>query len=822
MHLLQILFFSGLSALAGLLFAWWTLLREHKQGLDQLECEMTSKIVARYQAYVELEGRVTRAIQQFDHCENEFAQKLAERSTAMVNLENALDSYQGKAIVQRVETAFTAMASSPVAAPAANLEEELAAFQEKLRWQQEQEQAESERHSKTIQQLTERIRSLEPLGQVLHEQGHELEQARADAEAERAEFDLRLAELEPLVDDLTLSRQRYEGLEHELSRSIQERDEEKRAWEELARGIEEHRAALAQELKQSRTEKEAAERRVEAGDARVRDLERRASELETELQRGREEALGHAQTEAAWEVRESEWVTKSADWRAQEQDGKTREQGLHELQQVLEQDLQGARADHAAARTRVAELEPYIERLAEAEVHQSELQGQLEAQARSESAGKQRESEWVAKTAESGAREVDGKRRERDLHELQWKLEQDLLSARADHAEARTRVTELEPYIERLAEAQVHHSELERQLEARARSESAWKQRESDWVAKAAESAAREVDGKRRERDLHEQQRTLEQELQSARADHAVARTRVTELEPLIERLAAAQVHLSELGIELEAHARSESAWKQRESEWAAKSADWRVRENEWTTREQDLHELQRLLEQDLEGARADHAIARTRVAELEPYIVRLAQEAAERAELETELDRMRAESERREQGWTVQTANRERRIDALELEALASRDAHHVEVGRLGQRIVQLEGLRDRLRSVRKQQRAQERALCEGRENLRKWTERAAAAESLVEDAARSLDAQGRQIRELGGALDAAHAQLASTRGEVSEAQGEIARQAAAVALRDSSMGAASSVLSELKPMLEFLEQHLRTTEARDRSPAK
>ena len=71
MHLLELVFFSSLSCLAGLVFAWWIQARGHRDHVADVVRDMTEKVRERYLAYLDLERRITGVFARFDEREAE-------------------------------------------------------------------------------------------------------------------------------------------------------------------------------------------------------------------------------------------------------------------------------------------------------------------------------------------------------------------------------------------------------------------------------------------------------------------------------------------------------------------------------------------------------------------------------------------------------------------------------------------------------------------------------------------------------------------------------------------------------------------------------
>lgn len=709
MHLLQILFFSGLAALAGLLFAWWIQSRDHRARVRELERGMTEKVEERYRAYVELQERVTRVIQHFDRCESEFAVRLAERNDAIHDLERALDNYQGKSTafvpVQRI------VVEPKEREPKRGLDEELRAFEEKLARVQQAKEEEIERQSRTIGDLTDRIRQLEPLDQALVERGAELADSRrafadldrrqkeeltklraeiedsrralaeleARHEEETSNLRGRIQDLEPLQGALATKTRRLEGIQAELQLVSMDKDREAREFSGLARDLEDRRAATMAELEAERAR------------GRERDEHNRVVEAELREFQGRCAQLHDSLTRAVAEL-------AAADARCRELD-----EVVNRTHRVLaDKDEEARMLRDELARGQEALVHLGLER----DARHQEL-GDVRAR------GKERESHWESALLEleqrSRAIEVE-LHAEREGHAsvaAQLREAEALFTAReAARAEdvslLVSRIESLEPLRERLATARREVTAGKKDLQRVSE--------ECDGLKRAAAQLEAEHDALGREHDA------VKHEL--ARRGNELAALR-GDFESLRESLAHVE---GELDASRRAYERSEEARTRRESEHEA----WRSR------------------------SEAAQRAAEERVGELERA---LATESQQSASLESRVERLDERLRERE----AELAERVERSRALEVE---------------------LEAERARVRAQ---------------------AERASAAEGLVEEAARSLERQGRRIDDLSTALDTA--------------RGEIAHKEALVAERDSNLGAASTVVNELKPMLDFLERHLKSS---------
>ena len=85
--------FSVAAFLSGALLNWLAYERKNRRERAALAAE----IKKRYAAYLSIEARMSQAIQQFDHYENELADKLSTQREQIKDLNRALNAHEGLA-----------------------------------------------------------------------------------------------------------------------------------------------------------------------------------------------------------------------------------------------------------------------------------------------------------------------------------------------------------------------------------------------------------------------------------------------------------------------------------------------------------------------------------------------------------------------------------------------------------------------------------------------------------------------------------------------------------------------------------------------------
>ena len=123
--------FSAGSAVIGAALCYIHLDARNRRSRVALAREMTRQVRARYEAYVTIEGRVTRVIRDFDRAETTLQSKLADQTRQMLRLHQALDAHEG------VTTTFeqrqpVVTSNAPLGALVGEGVEEVAAFEDEL------------------------------------------------------------------------------------------------------------------------------------------------------------------------------------------------------------------------------------------------------------------------------------------------------------------------------------------------------------------------------------------------------------------------------------------------------------------------------------------------------------------------------------------------------------------------------------------------------------------------------------------------------------------------------------------------------------------
>jgi len=309
--------------LAGGLVSWRVLSLRAARARAALERDMTARVRERYQAYLDLESQIRRAIEQFDRCEADFQRRLAAHSAQIEELESAVVQHAGEdraphasappaedsdwlglgGDAARVEVPANGRGPSP----------EIAEWEARLASLQEEKKLEMERQSMLVAELTGRLERLEPITEATRRLEQELEEWR--------ERYRRLEEQS--AGEIAALRERAEHAEC-LANEARERE---RALAELQAGggsdaslgetrwrgeVSLLRARMA-ELAPYAERANDAERRLRDAEARCREIdEARVSEA---AERAREiaELVSKLQLAAETELRAEEWHVRCSE-----------------------------------------------------------------------------------------------------------------------------------------------------------------------------------------------------------------------------------------------------------------------------------------------------------------------------------------------------------------------------------------------------------------------------------------------------------------------------------------------------------------------------
>ena len=785
MHLLQVLFFSSLAALSALLFTWWALAREHKARLAELSHAMTAKVQERYQAYLELEQRVRHVMERFQEREDALGRNILAQGQQVDALQQALDTLQGVTPSRPAPPASLEASSAPPIGDDQDLEQQLAAWEHRLRDLEQGKQAEIERQSRHIAELTQRVALLDPLPDAAHAQELEVEEVqRARSRAE---------------DELDLARGRV--------------DESIRA-------------------------QEAAEAARSEAEEQVENLQRRISQLEVfpgQLETTRE-VLADTQYDLA---------------RTQKELRDTRRE-LERLRSATGEDVAGGGAGSEEVRSQIDELRVHTVELAEARSALARLSNQVERE--------RADAEQTAALLQERVSELQFAAQEAVVG--QTLAEQRLEESAERERELQDRITELESSLDQLQAAESDLVGRLEQLESLALAASATRAKvhpagPSEGVDEAEgeapgladrlvelehelEQARAELEQQRSDSERGGQELT-EQRTQMARRV-AELTERVAELEPAAAALNAARLELAAVRADLEEEQQEKARYEERlvrqredferlsgESSQAYEHAQARARElaeakQEAARLQEELESTRGSLDETrsaLDRARVDHdqrseAFER-RIAELEPLVA--------------DLEQAREALSQAEATWQEELAGLEQRVMALqplreELESakrdvMSTRAELDEERSQARERMAELERLRSERQELenalgleseragdldhqleqRVQELAEQRAMVESKAcEAQELAGRVDELEERIQSTEASLNAQTRQAVELGQELETANAELERYKG--------------VLAGKLSSFQAASSMLNELKPMIEALETQLEPGE--------
>ena len=176
-----VLSFSLGAAAAGGALAYLVAETRNRRERVALAREMTRQVRARYEAYVAMEGRVARVIDEFDRAESALNERLADQTRQMRRLHKALDGYEGRETQFAERAPVTVQVDALPSDLAAHHADEVAEMQDALAlWRQRmtessaEKEAEITRQTAMIDELTSRIESLAPLEGKLDEATVEL------------------------------------------------------------------------------------------------------------------------------------------------------------------------------------------------------------------------------------------------------------------------------------------------------------------------------------------------------------------------------------------------------------------------------------------------------------------------------------------------------------------------------------------------------------------------------------------------------------------------------------------------------------------------
>ncbi|TDJ70463.1 MAG: hypothetical protein E2O39_09965 [Planctomycetota bacterium] len=259
MALFTTLALSGLTCAGGAAAAWWNRSRAGAEERRRLAATMIARVNERYKAYLELEDRMTRAIEVFDRTESRATQQVARLTSRILELEDELrsmplvaeepvaadplscldDPFADPQPVSASSPADTLKAEvadalqmfdDPFAAPERDPEAELARLQGESKALAEQWATERAEFAQTIDELTAQVAELEPTSSELAERNADLTTLRAKHEelevthaSEISGLLQRLEEFGPLLAERESELERWK---HEHAKLQVEKDEE--------------------------------------------------------------------------------------------------------------------------------------------------------------------------------------------------------------------------------------------------------------------------------------------------------------------------------------------------------------------------------------------------------------------------------------------------------------------------------------------------------------------------------------------------------------------------------------------------------------------
>lgn len=503
--------------------AWWLRGREDRRARASLAADMLGKVGDRYDAYVELEDRIGRAIKAFDHHEAEFERQMQLEHEQVRTLEQMLESRDAfdpseRNAVESLENAlgvFIEDVAGPRAplpsSPDRELTEELDYLQRELASFQEQRRLEVERQKTVMEELSASIARIEEAsGQEVVMNGWGEPTGSVATPTSTAEMD-EIAE-------------RLQSLDN-LGTLLQERQDELESLRAAYRVSEETKFIEVERLSQ------------QLASAQARLAEREPTGVETTNEAG--------QQSAALEIYAEQLTT------AQE-----RIADLEERCREAESANMLSSEEMALLRGRAAELEPYVSMHASARNRVETLEAQVAAMDGMTSLELEEQSEEVERLQTRLAQLlpmedelVAARRRIEVLEERARQSHEAALRSQERGDEVakalRARVAELEPMAEELASARARIVSLEKRCE---RIQSQKRAEIEVLMAHVEELRASEVDSTAREKEFRERVRENKALEERCAALERSKKRALTNARRLREELCESEEMIHELG----------------------------------------------------------------------------------------------------------------------------------------------------------------------------------------------------------------------------------------------------------------------------------